>query len=350
MIPQKQIFFSIIFVGLGYAVYRILANFFPVIIISLTFIILAQPLFNFFHRKLKLSPIIATTITFAISLLILFIPLIFVVNSLLHEGTILLNGLDLDITNQASVLKFISNVNTFINRIPGIHYNLSIDQIQSTLESIARPLISYILNSIINIGSSSIVFITNILIFVVIVFSSLPIFPEILTYLKKLSPLGDTLDTLYIKRTISMINAVVKGNLLISLIIALFGSFTFTLVGIPYFATLFILMFFSGLIPMIGTTIITTPIAIWLLLTGNTYSALVILFVQIIVMNVIYNVLQSVLVSRETSLHPALLIISLIGGIGAFGWIGFILGPVVMILFVTTLEIYLKYYHPHHTQ
>ena len=101
---------------------------------------------------------------------------------------------------------------------------------------------------------------------------------------------------------------------------------------------------------MIGTTIITTPIAIWLLLTGNTYSALVILFVQIIVMNVIYNVLQSVLVSRETSLHPALLIISLIGGIGAFGWIGFILGPVVMILFVTTLEIYLKYYHPHHTQ
>jgi predicted PurR-regulated permease PerM len=50
------------------------------------------------------------------------------------------------------------------------------------------------------------------------------------------------------------------------------------------------------------------------------------------------------LVSKDAELHPVLTLLGVVGGIKAFGFFGFIFGPVIMILFITTLEIYIKYY------
>jgi len=52
------------------------------------------------------------------------------------------------------------------------------------------------------------------------------------------------------------------------------------------------------------------------------------------------NVLQPRLIDRDVSAHPMLVLLSVLGGIAAFGPVGFLLGPLVLTLFLTLLEIY----------
>jgi predicted PurR-regulated permease PerM len=52
------------------------------------------------------------------------------------------------------------------------------------------------------------------------------------------------------------------------------------------------------------------------------------------------NLLGPYLMSRGNKLHPFLILISVLGGISVFGPIGFIVGPVLISLFMVLLELY----------
>ena len=61
-------------------------------------------------------------------------------------------------------------------------------------------------------------------------------------------------------------------------------------------------------------------------------------------MNWIDTLLRPKLVPEEAYLHPLLLILSVFGGLALAGLMGVIYGPVIMILFVTSIETYVQYY------
>ena len=52
------------------------------------------------------------------------------------------------------------------------------------------------------------------------------------------------------------------------------------------------------------------------------------------------NFLRPRLVGRDTQMHDLMIFLSTLGGIMLFGVVGFIIGPVLAALFVTTWEIY----------
>ncbi len=54
-------------------------------------------------------------------------------------------------------------------------------------------------------------------------------------------------------------------------------------------------------------------------------------------------VLRPVLVPKDAYLNPALVMLSVFGGLNLMGFIGLIYGPVIMILLVTSIEVYAKY-------
>ena len=55
------------------------------------------------------------------------------------------------------------------------------------------------------------------------------------------------------------------------------------------------------------------------------------------------NLLGPYLMSRGSSLHPFLILLSVLGGVGMFGPIGFVVGPVIVSLFIVLLELYSKH-------
>jgi predicted PurR-regulated permease PerM len=52
------------------------------------------------------------------------------------------------------------------------------------------------------------------------------------------------------------------------------------------------------------------------------------------------NLLGPYIMSRGNSMHPFIILLSVLGGISVFGPIGFIVGPVVTSLFMVLLELY----------
>ena len=60
------------------------------------------------------------------------------------------------------------------------------------------------------------------------------------------------------------------------------------------------------------------------------------------VISLIDNLLEPTVIGRDSGLHELLVFFSILGGIGLFGVMGFIVGPVMAALFMILLEIYGK--------
>ena len=89
---------------------------------------------------------------------------------------------------------------------------------------------------------------------------------------------------------------------------------------------------------------ITIPAGITLVVFGSVWQGLLVLLGGLVVVSNIDTFLRPMLVPKEASLNPALVLIGALGGLRLFGFLGVIYGPVVMIFLVTTIEIYLEHY------
>ena len=65
---------------------------------------------------------------------------------------------------------------------------------------------------------------------------------------------------------------------------------------------------------------------------------------HLLVVTNIDNVLRPLLVPRAARLDPALMLLAVFAGIAMFGFWGLIIGPVLMIIIVTTISVYLAVY------
>ena len=98
-----------------------------------------------------------------------------------------------------------------------------------------------------------------------------------------------------------------------------------------------------SVIPL-GSGIITIPFGIGMMLFGNVFGGIFVVLFHLIVVTNIDNFLRPMLVPREARLDSALMLLSVFAGIGMFGAFGIVIGPVLMIVIVTTISVYLAVY------
>jgi predicted PurR-regulated permease PerM len=79
-----------------------------------------------------------------------------------------------------------------------------------------------------------------------------------------------------------------------------------------------------------------------LLATGNIWQGILVLSFHFAVVTNIDNVLRPHLVPKDARLNSALTILSVFAGISMFGFLGVIIGPVIMIMITTTVHMYLQ--------
>lgn len=158
--------------------------------------------------------------------------------------------------------------------------------------------------------------------------------------LMSLSPLKNEHDALLIQKFISISRATLKGTLVIGAIQGLLGGLTFWIAGVPSPAIWGLVMILFSIIPMVGSTIVWFPAGIIMLLLGNIWQGIFILAVGLGFISVIDNVLRPKLVGQDTQMHPLLIFFATLGGISFFGLPGFIIGPIIVSLFMALSEIY----------
>ncbi|MEK7510286.1 MAG: AI-2E family transporter [Patescibacteria group bacterium] len=157
-----------------------------------------------------------------------------------------------------------------------------------------------------------------------------------------LSPLSDYYDREIFRTLQAAVRAVVKGSFTVAFIQAILTGIGFAVFGISNATLWGSVAFLFALIPGIGTALLIFPAAAFLFFTGHELGALGLAAWGVLTIGLIENILGPRLIEREISLHPFLVLLSVLGGITFFGLIGFLLGPLVLSFLVTMLNIYQK--------
>ena len=98
-----------------------------------------------------------------------------------------------------------------------------------------------------------------------------------------------------------------------------------------------LLCLFSSLIPSVGTTLVTFPVAGLVLLLGHPWAALFLAVWGAVVVGLVDNLLRPMLIRGEDQ-HGALVFFSLIGAMSAFGAAGLFVGPLALAFFLAVVR------------
>lgn len=143
-----------------------------------------------------------------------------------------------------------------------------------------------------------------------------------------------------VTRTEELIFATVTTSLAIAAAQGAIGGVSFWIAGIsPAFFWGVMIAFFS-LVPMIGSTIIWVPAAIWLIATGHTGKAILLFALCGGLMSIVEHVVKPVMLAGRVHLSGLFVFIAVVGGLAVFGILGIVLGPVLVATAAGVLEIY----------
>jgi predicted PurR-regulated permease PerM len=155
-----------------------------------------------------------------------------------------------------------------------------------------------------------------------------------------LSPLRDEHEKRLSQKFVSMTKATLKGTVVVGTIQGILGGIMFAIAGVPSFVMWGVIMVIFSIIPAIGSGIVWAPAGIIMLISGNVWQGFFILAFGGFFISFIDNIIRPKLVGGDTEMHPLLVFFATLGGLMAFGIIGFVIGPVIMALFLTLWDIY----------
>jgi predicted PurR-regulated permease PerM len=129
-----------------------------------------------------------------------------------------------------------------------------------------------------------------------------------------------------VSRTVRGVMYGLLGTALAQAVVAAVG---FLLAGVPAVALLSVATFLFSLIP-VGPPLIWGGAAIWLFNEGRTGWGIFMLVWGMFVISGVDNVVKPMLISRGSSLPFILVLLGVMGGVLAFGFVGLFIGPTLL--------------------
>jgi len=121
----------------------------------------------------------------------------------------------------------------------------------------------------------------------------------------------------------------VYGILSVGVVQGVLTGIAMRFVGMPSSLLLGLAAGFASVIPVVGSSLVWAPVAIYLLVTGSIWKGVFLLIWGVVVVSAIDNVIRPWVVGGRVELHPLVLLFFIFGGVEAFGFLGLFLGPVV---------------------
>lgn len=132
----------------------------------------------------------------------------------------------------------------------------------------------------------------------------------------------------------------VIGYFLVALFQGLMMFILSLIFGFKNNVLLAVLTAISSFVPMLGTSIVWVPMALFMALDGNVVKAIVFLISASIVVSTLDNFIRPMVLGGQLKIHPLLLFFSIVGGLAVFGFNGIILGPLILTIFIAAGELY----------
>lgn len=259
-------------------------------------------------------------------LIILILPLSYLVGNLINQASGVYKSFDPEI---------IENVSDYLSGVSGKEVDVNAYLIKSISE-----IRNYIISSIPEFIESISGMVLGLFVMFFTLFYIVRDGDSIKKSLSDLIPLNDEYKLKLIEDIDRVTRGVINGQVLTAIIQGVLGGIGFFIFGIPNPAFWGFIMTILAIIPFLGTTIVWLPAGIMQLFSGNYFSGIgILLFGGIIVMN-IDNILRPKLISGKAKVHPVVILVGFLGGLKLMGFIGFILGPVILAVLLTFVRFY----------
>jgi len=137
-----------------------------------------------------------------------------------------------------------------------------------------------------------------------------------------------------------MVHATIYGGILVALLQGFLGGLAFWFLGLPSPVFWGTVMVFLSFLPIVGPFLVWGPVVLYFFFEGTFFKGIVLLVWGGAVVGLSDNFLRPILISKRTKLHTMLLFFGVLGGIKSFGLLGLIVGPLVVTICMTILDIY----------
>jgi predicted PurR-regulated permease PerM len=143
---------------------------------------------------------------------------------------------------------------------------------------------------------------------------------------------------------LSVGRATLLGNGVASFAQGLLVGIAMTVADIPSAVLWGTVVVVAAFLPMVGNSLVTIPAALYLYADGRPAAA-AIFFAFVTAQGLLLdNVVKTRLMGRDMRMHDLLIFTSVLAGIGAFGLLGVLYGPLVVALFLALAELYERHY------
>ena len=327
--------------------YSVLSPFVTVLILSAIFATTFYPLYRRFLKLFGKRRGLAAFVTCILVLTLIIIPLVIFVLLLAREAVDIYSLIQNKVTS--------GEFDQYIKWQPGnfvydfyktnfLQLNSVIDlnalDLKTNLTELARNVSGFLVGQTAAIVKSIGAVIFSFLILMFTMYYMLKNNEGIIKKIMRVSPLPLEHELELFRKFKEMGRATLYGIFLVSVVKGVLGGIGFAIAGIPNPLFWGTAMALFSLIPLFGPTIIWLPAGVLLILNGQLIPGIFLLIWGTLVISTIDNIFQAFFIGKQANLNPLLVFMAVFGGIGMFGLLGVIFGPLILTIFFTFLHIY----------
>jgi predicted PurR-regulated permease PerM len=163
---------------------------------------------------------------------------------------------------------------------------------------------------------------------------------EMEEYLGHIIPLKQGNINVLASETKRLVRASAIGIPLISVIQGLTASLGYLIFGVHEIALWGFLTGVFAFFPVVGTMIIWVPLVIFMYASGDTWNATGLTLYSLIVTGNVDYLARITLLQKMGHVHPVVTVLGVLVGLGLFGFIGLIFGPLLVNYIILLFRIY----------
>lgn len=325
---------------LGYLTFEILKPFLSPIAWAIVLSIVFYPLYAMLLRFVKLKSV-SSLITLAFILLIIIGPFSYVFYLLINELKDVSGHIEAG-TIEATIREVLKNpgVKEIADRITNI-LNIPEAEVNKTVidsvKGFGKDFIGKISGSI---GD----FLTVIFNFIIMSFTTFFIIKDGAGFLNKIRdfmPFSEAYKDRLTTQTKDIIVSTIYGGVAVAIIQGIIGGVAFYFLDISSPVLWGFAVSIASFIPLLGAAAVWVPLTLYLLfIKGAVMKGVVLAFIGTFGISLIDNILKPIIIGSRTKMPVLAIFFSVLGGIRLFGLIGLIMGPLVLALFVSVIEIF----------
>jgi predicted PurR-regulated permease PerM len=341
---QKRALAVFTIVALLFGAY-FLRDYFVLVVVAAVGSYLFTPLFNWFNRRLGTG--LSATCTLVSALIIVAVPIgLLVLLAVVQISRMVTSVADWVKTTDPSTLgdKVLHLVNELLARAPFLHMTLSAEALRKAMITGAQHVGQWLLQFLQGAAGGVAGAVTQAIIFLYVFVALLVNREQVRTLIGQLNPLGDEVTDLYLRKAGAMVRGTVSGQFVIALCQGVAGAGSIYVAGFHHGFFIFAVLLTALSIIPLGGGIVTIPFGIGMIFYGNVIGGAFIVLWHLLVVTNIDNFLRPIIVPKDARLNSALMLLAVFAGIAMFGPWGIVIGPVLMIVIVTTVEVYLAVY------